>query len=144
MPMLEMEPNDPGTDSNPLPVELPEYLSLEVLSLEYRKPTESSLSEAPSATCTQTFPFMCLPKDVRLCVYDQIASEPIYHTLPGPYAGVPYARSDMSMLRCSREVYMEARCILQQGAKEQSNTLTVQLAGRLDSSNDRQAVQYVD
>ena len=88
-----------------------------------------------SDTVPNTFSFMRLPADIRLCVYDQLVAMPITRLLVGPRLQVYHAKPSVDILRVSRLVREEAYPIIERGGWARCTLITVKVSGN-SSSND--------
>ncbi|KAB2109677.1 hypothetical protein AG0111_0g941 [Alternaria gaisen] len=83
---------------------------------------------ATTSTNHSTFPFMRLPVDLRLCIYDQLAAMPVYRSLPGAGAKlVYYTTPSVGILRVSTLIRQEAYSITECGHMQMCPSITFKL-----------------
>ncbi|CAN9246331.1 unnamed protein product [Alternaria alternata] len=88
---------------------------------EYREP-------ATTSTSCSTFPFMRLPVDLRLCIYDQLAAMPVYRSFSGPGAKwIYYNAPSVGILRVNKLIRQEAHSITERGHMQMCPSITFKL-----------------
>ncbi|CAN9214759.1 unnamed protein product [Alternaria alternata] len=88
---------------------------------------------AATSTSPRTFPFMRLPVDLRLCIYDQLAVMPVYRSLPGAGAKlVYYTTPSVGILRVSTLIRQEAYSITECGHMQTCPSITFKLLNVTD------------
>ncbi|KAI4624488.1 hypothetical protein J4E83_004163 [Alternaria metachromatica] len=87
-----------------------------------------------SNTGSNTFPFMRLPADIRLCVYDELVAMPVTRLLVGPHLQICHTKPSVGILRVSRVVREEAYPIIERGRLKRYPSVTVKVPA--NSSSD--------
>ena len=99
-----------------------------------------------SNTGSNTFPFMRLPADIRLCVYDQLVAMPVTRLLAGPRLQIYHTKPSVGILRASRLVREEAYSIIERGCLEIHPSITVDVSANsspVDLSQHLNRTEYL-
>ncbi|RYN31189.1 hypothetical protein AA0119_g8896 [Alternaria tenuissima] len=118
--LLQTKRNTQEPTVNPRPIDKNDDKA-RVKRCEYREP-------ATTSTSCSTFPFMRLPVDLRLCIYDQLAAMPVYRSFSGPGAKwIYYNAPSVGILRVNKLIRQEAHSITERGHMQMCPSITFKL-----------------